>query len=404
MIRITQIDEKLSIFKDNTVILWGANKHCEKMIDLFNYHNVKVFAICDFDSNKSGEKIKGIEIISLSQLKDLSHKGHSLVIQEIPWFDEWERVKFQTQELNVKSYIMIRETWHILLFKQRYDLYKANPKFVIADKDIDETIVKMRREELRQYVENSFGESVNIICTPCKVGDHTLIETFNKYNIPFIQLWRTPNAFDENIFKNTNNKVRIFVGLRDPIAQNLSWVYQLLARSVIDEQELLNELICNHEYLFRECGNAQYFFDIWLKNLNYLNVSKIEKPILHHIQGILNQFQTEICDFTKYPFNKEKGYTIIKEDNKEIFIFQLEKLNYLVAEISSFLETNIEDLVVTNKASDKWIDESYKRAQKELKFSIEYYEKCLNEDFVKHCYCDDDINQMRSKWFPNIIK
>lgn len=404
MIKISQIDSKLSVYKNNIVILWGVSEHTEKMIDLLNYHKIKIFAICDFNVEKSDKKLNEIDIISLLELKSLSDKGYSLVIQEIPWYDDWELVKEKTKDYNINSYIMVREAWHVLLFKQRYDVYIENPKFVLAKSNNDETIVNVRYEELRDFAEKSFNQPINIICTPYKTGDYTLMETFKSSNIPYIQIWNSSNAFDKEMLGKLPNEIRLFLGVRDPISQNLSWVYQLISTSFVGETEILKGLLEQENNFYHNGGDAQLVWDLWLNKTKYLENSRNEKSIFYDIQGMLQQYTKNIFDFTKYPFDKEKGYSIVKDGNISIFIYQIEKLNNLTEEFTSF--TGKKNLIFKNKnnASDKWISNSYKQAKKDLQISKEYFQKCYNESYLKHCYSKEDIEKFKDKWRNNIVK
>lgn len=402
MIRISQIDDDLSIYKENKVIIWGANKNGEKMIDLFNFLKINILAVCDFDQSKVGKKIKQIDVISLDELRELSEKGYSLVIQEVPWFDEWERVKRETKCLNIVGYIMIREAWHVLLFKQRYDLYKFEPNLVLPSLDINETIIKNRVEELRLFIENSFGQPINVICTPFKTGDYTLMNCFSENDIPYVQIWNSSLAFNKEMLSKIPNKIRLFLGLRDPVSQNLSWVYQLISTSFVGTPDILRILLKYDENFFINGGDAQVFWDLWLKNTHYMEENRIETPIYYDIQGMLKQYQNNICDFTKYPFDKEKGYTIVKEGNFEIFIYQIEKLNNLCDEFSDFIGEKIEKFGNKNDTSDKWISDSYKQAKKDLNLSKGYFDKCYSEEYVKHCYSEEDVKKLKEKWVNNI--
>lgn len=104
-----------------------------------------------------------------------------------------------------------------------------------------------------------------------------------------------------------------------------------------------------------------------------------------------------------YPFDKEKGYTIIKEGNIEVFVYQLEKLNDVFLELSDWVGVPFEKMVNANKAEDKWVGESYKQACKEIEITQEYFDRCYNEPYVKHFYSDEDIEKFKERWRSHIV-
>ncbi len=52
MIPISQIDSELSIYKENTVVIWGAGLYGKKIFELLSSFHVKVSAFCDTNENK----------------------------------------------------------------------------------------------------------------------------------------------------------------------------------------------------------------------------------------------------------------------------------------------------------------------------------------------------------------
>ncbi len=109
-------------------------------------------------------------------------------------------------------------------------------------------------------------------------------------------------------------------------------------------------------------------------------------------------------DITKYPFDQDKGFTVIKKDNVEVFVYQLEKLNDLIPELSSWLNVPFDKFINGNMATEKWSGDSYKRAQKEIEITQEYFDKCFDESYVKHCYSKADIEKFKARWRPHIKK
>ncbi len=216
---------------------------------------------------------------------------------------------------------------------------------------------------------------------------------------------------DKSEYEFLFKKIRIITAVREPISQNVSTIYQFLSMCGSEYQPFLSVLMMVLKNIDKESldeiksimindgGDIQQIFDMFVdKNKN----TKIYGTSRHAIQNFIPDFCENIIDITAYPFDKEKGYTIIKEDNIEIFVYQLEKLNNIIPELSAWVGVPFDSLEIDNVASSKWTGESYKQAQKEIRFSKEYFDRCYNEKYVKHFYSDSDIEKFKNKWKGNV--
>ncbi len=107
-------------------------------------------------------------------------------------------------------------------------------------------------------------------------------------------------------------------------------------------------------------------------------------------------------DIYREPFDKEKGFSIYKYGNVEIFIYQLEKLNSVFDKLAKFLEIENAQMVRSNDSKDKWYYEKYKDAEENIVLSREYFDKCYNGKYIKHFYSESDISKFKEKWESNI--
>lgn len=401
MIRISQIDDNLSIFKKNSVIVWGKDENVEKMVNLLLYHEITIKGICDFDESNVGESINGIPILSVAAVTALVDGEIPVLMQESPWFPDWDKVMNSFPTKNV-SFLMIRETWHMLFFFQRKKRYLEQPKLVLGDELLEQTKRNMRKEQLREALELNFDRPTIIICTPFKTGDHSLMQNLEKANVPYLQFWGDCNAVDLEIIRGFSSKVKLFFGVRDPISQNISLIIQFISRSSVDHHKLMTRLFNENSDFFQFGGNVQDYFDFWLDVEGYLKQDPDFSDCHVNVQSVAKQYQRLICDFTKYPFDRDKGFGIVEEGNLEIFIYQIEKLSFLNEEISSFLDKEI-SITHENNGDSKWIGPAYKQSLTDLKFSRAYFEKCYEEPFLRHCYSEDDIATFKNRWIDQVI-
>lgn len=105
----------------------------------------------------------------------------------------------------------------------------------------------------------------------------------------------------------------------------------------------------------------------------------------------------------EYPFDKEKGYSIIKKNNISIFIYRLDKLSQLEREIGEFVGDTSFTLVKTNVASDKEYSFAYNEYLKNVKIKKEFFNTLTYSKGMTHFYTDEECRQYKNKWNNKLI-
>lgn len=256
-------------------------------------------------------------------------------------------------------------------------------------------------------------ENPIIICMPPKTADATLDFTFEKNNITAINLVHTPELIKKENFEIISTKIKIMVGVREPIAQNLSIFYHKIADGSIVQPMIdptcnfknLKNLDVMKKYENILCFSKDDVQKYWNIYTDRYPISKNEEQIGYYnfIQNMIYRYKDYPFELLSTPFDKEKGYTIIKDGKREVFIYQLEKLDKLVPELSDWVGVPFEKLEKRNVGGDKWIGDSYKQAQKHIKLTQEYFERCYNEPYVRHFYSAEDIDKFKARWRPHIL-
>lgn len=391
MIRISQIDENLSIYIDNTVILLGLGNGFKQMFDLLNYFRIKIDYICDNNKENWGKIRHDLKVISPPDLKKLIKNGNSnIIVQEsIKYLDKQTIEKLHS--IGVKSVISYNEGYKMLNLINLTKLYKFDPLNPIIENiisnDENNNDIKLINNILK-----STDELPIFITQPMKTGDMTLNNTFKKYNVNHHFTGHNPTFLNKEILGD--KKIKITTSVREPISQNISVLYQIIEspRTIFKNMEFIKKSDC----YFQEGGDAQSWLDFTIN-------SDLIKNRNYSISTFMDSFKKNILDLSKYEFDTEKGYSIIKEDNIEVFIYQLEKMNNVVVEMSNWIgQTQFDEWVVSNEASKKWIANSYRQAQKEIKFSKEYFDNCYDNPWIKHFYSSSDINKFKERWKSHI--
>lgn len=417
MIQWSKIDDKLTIYKENKVILFGASRTGWDVKRVLEAEGCKVTHFCDNNSQKWGTTVEGLPVISPEQLPELCDMNTVVQIAcAAPSIGE------QLRNLGITSYISYEE--YTVRMKLLYR-YKMTSQGFWSD----EFIKNITREEYilsrgkmsvdifdyANAAERLGTEETVIVCCPPKTGDFTLLYSmFSPFSIQCIHSWHSL----ENIPLEIRDwleprKKKYVIGVREVIAQNLScffeggdWCMWKIPEYWFDGgdvQALYDGWLLHHfgsEYVRSAAKNVPSDFSEWDYWCQYNNKTRfLIQPFFEDSFKKYNGI-----DVFDYPFDKEKGYSILEipEKNTEIFIYQLEKLNDVAPELGKFVGIENFTLVNGNVAENKWYAAAYHQAKKELKFSRTYFDACFNSKIMNHFYSETDIEKFKTRWISHV--
>lgn len=398
------IDEKLTCY-DKGVILFGCGKagvQTKRVLDSF-----KKEVICFVDNNKGkwGSDCCGLAIRSSEEMLSILKENESAVIQIASEFSDdiekqlWEmgvskkRIisywEFEARILDLSRYLYLKKNGvsiHDPVFTAELESYNGYRKGYTA-----KTIL---RNNLCDVSENIFINSAP------KTGNTTLISSLKQAGISCYEGRQGYFTKILDLLPFKNNIVKMMLGVREPFSQLLSMIFEMQSN------------FWDQEDYWKNGGDVQKIFDCVLdkeirnkKADEYYDIEKefarqtryVEK---HFDEAVKNIFQIDVYN---YPFDCEKGYTIIKRKNIELFIFQLEKLSQLGDVLSDFL--NIKDFVLCsdNVATEKWYNKYYKEAKKNLRIDRDLFNEVYSKKFMRHFYSEKQIDNFREKWDKNIL-
>lgn len=165
---------------------------------------------------------------------------------------------------------------------------------------------------------------------------------------------------------NKREKVKIITLVRDPIARNVSSFFQ-----PIKTQN-------------REFSESRFFLQ-----MNHFTPLYWFQNEIHKNLGI------NIFD---YPFDKEKGYTLINHQNIEILVLKLEKLHSNTQAIRDFINDPKFVLSHDNVGNEKWYAKEYQKFKNNFTPSKNYINMLYNSKYTKHFYTESEINEFIKKW------
>lgn len=216
------------------------------------------------------------------------------------------------------------------------------------------------------------------------------------------------NIYSQMLVEIKKKPIKIITGVREPISRDISaffqgsdlgiwplikygnnfWFYLLGDYSRYKKLDIstLRKRICTLE-----------------KSLNF-SFELLSKEILKSKSDEFSWFDYEIkallgVDIYNYPFDKEKGYAIIEQDNIRILVYKCEKLKQLEKVIGSFLEDPGFLIKNTNLGNEKIYSYVYKKFKEEVKLNKHYFDYYYKNNLkLKHFYTDFEIEQFKNKW------
>lgn len=184
------------------------------------------------------------------------------------------------------------------------------------------------------------------------------------------------NLLVNKFIKNEKEELKVITFYRDPLSRNISSFFQ----------------------------NLNYYFSP--EELKALNFETLEEKFnnshqLHHTPN--NWFDVEFkrklgIDVFKYPFNKDKGYAIIKDKHLSIFICTTNKINSLEQELGQFLGIDKFKIHNDNIGAKKWYKGLYTEFKQKYSPDKEMVNNLYNSKTIKHFFSAEKINELKTKW------
>ena len=200
---------------------------------------------------------------------------------------------------------------------------------------------------------------------------------------------------------NEKEKIKIITMVRDPIARDLSGAFQSLADPSRWMYRNLSNDFCESildimkESFYGENSTCYVEDDKLWKN-NY----DIRKG---NIGWLFNWFNIELNEIFginvfEYPFDKEKGYSVIVKGNVECLVIKLEKLEDCCDIIGRFVGLENFELKKINFGHEKPYFGLYKSVKEQIRIPSEMINFYYEGKYIQHFYTEKEITSFRDKW------
>ena len=362
------------------IILYGAGYEGRLYFNHLSYMGANVIAFCDTFQKGRFCDLPILDICGLK--KTISDKY--IIISSSSYRDE---ILLTLKDHGLDSFILDIENEYLaqLLFSCIRAGDFGNEKIGF---NIHNLLLYFRNSSIRRKSEEIIFNNPLLIYTFGKVGSKTLYESFQK-SIPVVHIhyiyrychsYFCESHFSKFLSLLRNRPVKIITVVREPLSQVISRFFHLLHKNSPlghnDFEDIKEELGC-----FLEESRENNIFS-WFEE-------ELEKV-----------FELNVFEF---PFDKEKGYTIIKKDNIEILLLKLEKMNDLIDVIGDFGGVESFALENRNVANMSPYAEFYKEAKEKILFDKDYVDLFYryNSKF-DYFYSKEEKLGFLKKWRKNL--
>lgn len=390
--------EDISQMFERKVVIYGAGYWGSVMAGLLDDICVDYECFCDRDENK--KEYLGHQVVKIDELKKKTNQEeYFIIIASINYCDEIaEELAGEQIDAYVCSWYGVQKGIEINIEDER--LPEAYKDDFIHRKDTwmrvyDDRGLKGIICQQQMYL-CSHPDAI-LVYLPEKVGSSTLRNTMQNKNIPVIRVHylchsyitgrgklefreHTDGGWAETIsyMRKKRMPLKIIVSVREPVGRSLSNFMQWFG---------------SHDY------TVCYDNHLGFKNNVY---SYIERELKEDYEFTW-WFDEELkavtgIDVYKYPFDKKRGYTWIKEDGIELLLIKMEQMNENQDVIGTFIGREEFKLMNDNVGKGKRYRYIYEQLKKEIRFPAEVIKNQYYNERFKHFYTEEEMQRFLEKW------
>ena len=186
----------------------------------------------------------------------------------------------------------------------------------------------------------------------------------------------------------TCGKVRftIITGAREPIARDISNYFELAGR--------IDRGLRNDDGSFDSGKIERYFIDRFNRFADegdhYFGTNWFEREL----KGTFG------IDIYSYPFDQDRGYTVIREDSFDLLVYQFEKMTDIFPDALAQLlgRDDVPALAKSNVGNSKWYAGLYADIKDSIVIPADICKRIYQTKYVKHFYSEEMINRFIEYW------
>lgn len=408
-----EICKNIELLKEaGMIILYGAGGKGKDTFEWLNEAEIDVSYFCDMDMKKWGENVEGVEILSPFMLKEAIRKTNQpvYIIACIPFPQELCDLlnHVRLNRMRMITYWGVKTALQINAEKI-YEKKTRRIEMLKIEKGIKKNIFIYAGIKCLQDIVTASEDTIWII-QPGKTASTSLENRLKECNLSFIKehhleypahvLGEDYRNIWEKRIQESRRGLKVIVAVREPLSRDYSAFWQAFTEGM--ERSTLMPILQGD---FQQMYNS--FIELILSGSAYTK-EKLGVSMPYMWNDEFNWFDEQIkkylnIDVFQHPFDREKGYTIIKKENIDLLLFKIEKMESILDVISSFVGVARLPVVNANVAEQKWYGLAYSQFRKEIKLSEEYirhyYQGNVKMDYF---YTDEEKDGFLDRWKCNI--
>lgn len=388
--------KNIHCMKQKELIIYGAGNYGTWAADMLQQLGFQQFDFCDKDISKHGTILKGGKVFSIKELEEKKNLCVIIAIKDDELRKEAEETLRCIEGVSFLSFIVLRMVWkysaHNTSLAAKVETFSAWYKELAVRGDLirdacNASVLvyqngKVGSSTVAQSLQSAGIKSAHIHRFFFKndiVGELLLGEEqqdfIKKSNIFQFQSLKYVKSIKDEI-----KRKKIITMVRDPIAVDLSTVFQWIGTEISDR------------YFAEQLKKGKAFQQI---------VAEFMVKMQNRLFDWFDEELKELCgvDVFAYPFDKDKGYATILHNDVEILLIKAEKLSQMAEVLKHFTGNNQVELVNKNMGKDKGYAHIYDAIKKRLvlpKEYVEFYYK--NNPYMDHFYSEEEKKEFLKKW------
>lgn len=408
MIRDIEIINNPGLLSNMDIILYGTGSSARGDFHLLKNMGIDVKAFAATDSDGSGMLLER-KVMSVRQLKEYAKDNKIIIVISSMYFEEIHKT---IEDNQIDAEYVCTE------FGLKYALL-----FGVNGKVYDESCCKWFYSMMNYH---RYCYSFSEICANTSIG--TVMTSMNMYD-DVIMVYQYGKCGSLSVYDTLKKKGKNVVHIHH-ITDNLSEESRRINNELVEDlkkniksRKNIKIITMVREPISRIVSNVFYLMGLedtdWYYGMDYMkqydNITEFVKnalcfPLLEadeDTNGFM-WFENELkaitgVDVLQHEFDTEKGYSLIKQDNIEVLILQMEKMNDNVQVIGDF--AGIDNLVLenTNMAENKNYQYVYAEMKKDIKIPREIFDTYYdNNPYMVHFYSEKDRKKFADKWSRHI--
>ena len=404
-----ELIENIEILFNSKVILYGAGYQGVETLKKLRAIGVPVSFFCDSNVQKWDCCIDGVTILSIEDLVKLDKAAYLTIIITTDKSSNIDRIIQILTELKLNTEKIFTGFGLLISLAQNINNQKISNSDRARFLDIYYNNVKLQdllnvrkldtwqSGAIIQSVERSINDIENILVyQPGKVGSSTVSDSLAAIGIPnthvhFLTRYhygiaKENDAINMKAYHDIfirQKVVKIITLVREPVGRDLSSLFYNIWEFGLDcvmkpgetfIESCINNLVQNGKYMNNE-------FDWFNEELKEI-------------------FSVDIYEHT---FDRDKGYSIIRQDNIEVMVIKLERLSMLESAIGEFVGAPHFRLINSNEGESYPYRHLYNNIKEVIKIPRKVFDSHYNDSRMGHFYSEDDKSAFWAKWEKNIV-